>query len=83
MIEHRPGVDARVVGRDVLCGFEREAAGEYTEAAKHGLLRRGEQTEAPVERRTQGLMTAQGQPRAGGQDLEALAEPVAQAVHAE
>ena len=80
-LEHRPLVQ-HVVGRDLLRHGERAAAGEHTEPPEHGLLVRREQPVAPLQRGTQRLVTAQHRARAGGQQAEALAQPLAQSFDA-
>jgi len=82
VIERSPAVDLRIPG-DVLRGFQREAAGEHAQAAEHALLLGGEQAMTPLERRSQRLVPAEHCARSGGEHVEALAEPRAQAFDAE
>ena len=82
MVQRYPRVDA-LVARDTLGSLEREAAGEDSQTPQHRLLIGREEGVTPFERSAQRLMAAQHDARAGGQQVESLIEPRAQALHAE
>ena len=79
MLQDVPTVDSLFIFCDLLGGLEREASGEDTQATQDDLLGGCQQLVAPLERRSQRLVTAQRSPPTPGKNVEALIELVAQA----
>ena len=74
-IHDRVGIDV-ASGADRLDGLERAPAGEDGEAAEERALGLGEEIEAPVDERAEGLLAWDGGAAAGGEKVKAVVEPL-------